>query len=130
MPSNTESTLGKGNVNELESGKRYFLEIIQEPDQARMCGFGDLDRRVVDPIPVLELYTLTISGSKRRPSHQLQMIVHAALRKENHELIEPTVPPQPNLLVGNTTSSCLFFSEDIGSVKDDILNPDEPRCLF
>ncbi|OQO07427.1 hypothetical protein B0A48_07124 [Cryoendolithus antarcticus] len=38
------------------SGKyRYALEVVQEPQRARMCGFGDKDRRPITPPPCVRL---------------------------------------------------------------------------
>ncbi|RKP11715.1 velvet factor-domain-containing protein [Piptocephalis cylindrospora] len=34
----------------------YDLTIVQQPLHARMCGFGDKDRRPVDPPPILQLH--------------------------------------------------------------------------
>ncbi|KAH7162566.1 velvet factor-domain-containing protein [Dactylonectria estremocensis] len=39
----------------------YNLEIRQQPVAARSCGFGERDRRVIDPPPIIQL---TISSSK------------------------------------------------------------------
>ncbi|CAL8579768.1 hypothetical protein XPA_005499 [Xanthoria parietina] len=36
-------------------GKRYSLEIVQQPVRARMCGFGDKDRRPITPPPCIRL---------------------------------------------------------------------------
>ncbi|KAG0278240.1 hypothetical protein BGZ96_002486, partial [Linnemannia gamsii] len=33
----------------------YSLEIVQQPLRARMCGFGNKDRRNITPAPVLKL---------------------------------------------------------------------------
>ncbi|KAF9276083.1 hypothetical protein BGZ68_010268, partial [Mortierella alpina] len=40
----------------------YSLEIVQQPLRARMCGFGDKDRRNVTPAPVLKLVAKTSDG--------------------------------------------------------------------
>ncbi|KAF9197703.1 hypothetical protein BGZ49_001741, partial [Haplosporangium sp. Z 27] len=40
----------------------YSLEIVQQPLRARMCGFGDKDRRNVTPAPVLKLVAKTPEG--------------------------------------------------------------------
>ncbi|KAL8937598.1 MAG: hypothetical protein Q9211_003602 [Gyalolechia sp. 1 TL-2023] len=37
------------------NGKKYSLEIIQQPVRARMCGFGDKDRRPITPPPCIRL---------------------------------------------------------------------------
>lgn len=36
-------------------GRYYSLEIAQQPDRARMCGFGDKDRRPITPPPCIRL---------------------------------------------------------------------------
>ncbi|KAF9913572.1 hypothetical protein BX616_009862 [Lobosporangium transversale] len=40
----------------------YSLEIVQQPQRARMCGFGDKDRRNITPAPVLKLIAKTADG--------------------------------------------------------------------
>ncbi|KAL8731791.1 MAG: hypothetical protein Q9166_003238 [cf. Caloplaca sp. 2 TL-2023] len=37
------------------NGKKYSLEIVQQPVRARMCGFGDKDRRPITPPPCIRL---------------------------------------------------------------------------
>lgn len=36
-------------------GRHYTLDIAQQPDRARMCGFGDKDRRPITPPPCIRL---------------------------------------------------------------------------
>lgn len=36
-------------------GYRYSLEVVQQPQRARMCGFGDKDRRPITPPPCVRL---------------------------------------------------------------------------
>ncbi|KAL8851858.1 MAG: hypothetical protein Q9221_003284 [Calogaya cf. arnoldii] len=36
-------------------GKKYSLDIVQQPIRARMCGFGDKDRRPITPPPCIRL---------------------------------------------------------------------------
>ncbi|KAL8713556.1 MAG: hypothetical protein Q9220_002418 [cf. Caloplaca sp. 1 TL-2023] len=36
-------------------GRKYSLDIVQEPIRARMCGFGDKDRRPITPPPCIRL---------------------------------------------------------------------------
>ncbi|KAI9744077.1 MAG: hypothetical protein M1818_002229 [Claussenomyces sp. TS43310] len=36
-------------------GRRYALEVVQQPKRARMCGFGDKDRRPITPPPCIRL---------------------------------------------------------------------------
>lgn len=42
---------------------RYRLEVSQEPVRARMCGFGDKDRRPIDPPPVVRLIVTSTDGT-------------------------------------------------------------------
>ncbi|KAL8978639.1 MAG: hypothetical protein Q9177_006351 [Variospora cf. flavescens] len=37
------------------NGKKYSLEVAQQPIRARMCGFGDKDRRPITPPPCIRL---------------------------------------------------------------------------
>ncbi|KAH8122780.1 hypothetical protein FP744_10004525 [Trichoderma asperellum] len=60
-PNSTEATPVKV-PNLLNSNKAQFLSDIsfelkmrQQPNAARACGFGDRDRRVIDPPPIVEL---------------------------------------------------------------------------
>ncbi|KAL9050465.1 MAG: hypothetical protein Q9162_006612 [Coniocarpon cinnabarinum] len=43
--------------------RRCQLRVRQQPEVARACGFGERDRRAVDPPPVVELEALRIDGS-------------------------------------------------------------------
>ncbi|KAL8717250.1 MAG: hypothetical protein Q9225_005491 [Loekoesia sp. 1 TL-2023] len=45
-PSSTSTIVG---------GRKYSLDIIQQPVRARMCGFGDKDRRPITPPPCIRL---------------------------------------------------------------------------
>ncbi|KAI4244077.1 MAG: hypothetical protein LQ352_006924 [Teloschistes flavicans] len=42
-------------TNTIVDGRKYSLEIAQEPVRARMCGFGDKDRRPITPPPCIRL---------------------------------------------------------------------------
>ncbi|KAF9438188.1 hypothetical protein BGZ76_009286 [Entomortierella beljakovae] len=63
----------------------YSLEIVQQPQRARMCGFGDKDRRNITPAPVLKLVAKTVDG-RIVPSRQT-FVVNADLWLED-ELTE------------------------------------------
>ncbi|TKY84980.1 hypothetical protein EX895_006060 [Sporisorium graminicola] len=39
----------------VENGKRYRLVVVQHPSRARMCGFGDKDRRPLSPTLIVKL---------------------------------------------------------------------------
>ncbi|KAG0168494.1 hypothetical protein DFQ29_010132, partial [Apophysomyces sp. BC1021] len=36
--------------------RQYELVVVQQPLRARMCGFGDKDRRPISPPPILQLF--------------------------------------------------------------------------
>ncbi|GJN83357.1 velvet complex subunit 2 [Purpureocillium lilacinum] len=42
------------NVDE-STGRKYRLDVVQQPRRARMCGFGDKDRRPITPPPCVRL---------------------------------------------------------------------------
>ncbi|KAI9314728.1 velvet factor-domain-containing protein [Dichotomocladium elegans] len=45
----------------------YELIVAQQPVRARMCGFGDKDRRPVNPPPIVELVITTKDGNRLDP---------------------------------------------------------------
>ncbi|KAF0501119.1 velvet factor [Gigaspora margarita] len=97
---------------------RYRLEVSQEPVRARMCGFGDKDRRPIDPPPVVRLIVTSTDGtpvSESSIDHSM-MIVHAGLwsedcTEERSLVINPsTIPtqsagPSSTVMSLNTPSS-------------------------
>lgn len=46
----------------------YELVVAQQPIRARMCGFGDKDRRPVSPPPIVELMITTKDGKNIDPA--------------------------------------------------------------
>lgn len=47
--------------------RHYELKVVQQPYRARMCGFGDKDRRPISPPPILQLITRTKDGQVIKP---------------------------------------------------------------
>ncbi|TQW06781.1 velvet factor domain-containing protein [Cordyceps javanica] len=45
-------------------GYKYQLDVIQQPKRARMCGFGDKDRRPITPPPCVRLSIVDIATGK------------------------------------------------------------------
>ncbi|CAO3700062.1 unnamed protein product [Rhizopus stolonifer] len=45
----------------------YDLKIVQQPLRARMCGFGDKDRRPIVPAPILQLFVTDNEGNDVDP---------------------------------------------------------------
>ncbi|CAF9935289.1 hypothetical protein IMSHALPRED_010174 [Imshaugia aleurites] len=46
------------------NGRIYSLDIVQQPVRARMCGFGDKDRRPITPPPCIRLVVTDASTNK------------------------------------------------------------------
>lgn len=49
-------------------GYRYSLEVVQQPQRARMCGFGDKDRRPITPPPCVRLVIVDNTGKEVDPT--------------------------------------------------------------
>jgi hypothetical protein len=47
--------------------RQYELKVVQQPYRARMCGFGDKDRRPISPPPILQMVTKTKDGQTIKP---------------------------------------------------------------
>jgi len=50
-----ENTASRGETFPRRSPGRYQIEVRQQPVAARACGFGERDRRVIDPPPIVQL---------------------------------------------------------------------------
>jgi hypothetical protein len=58
MATGTEELSGLQGLDNLEmpaDGRSYKLDVVQQPQRARMCGFGDKDRRPITPPPCVRL---------------------------------------------------------------------------
>lgn len=100
----TPSTKAQGsNANIALSTARYVLKIRQQPIAARACGFGERDRRVIDPPPIVQLSLREFdpeSSSDVAELHWPFNIVHCALL---------SVPPE---------SSAYSSTSDVTAVPD------------
>ena len=71
--SSTKGHLSKG---------RYILTIRQQPLAARACGFGERDRRVIDPPPIVQMSLRNFNPNSSSDLNELRWpfnIVHCAL---------------------------------------------------
>ncbi|KAK9685744.1 hypothetical protein K7432_015393 [Basidiobolus ranarum] len=78
---------------------RYTLEVVQHPIHARMCGFGEKDKRSLDPPPIVKLNIFDDDGihNNEFPSSQFY-VVHADLWSENQQtncttVVDPSTLP-------------------------------------
>lgn len=65
---------------------KYELSLRQQPVNARSCGFGDRDRRVVDPPPIIQLKIHAPNLSREEVGMKLRHpmnIVHCSIWSEN-----------------------------------------------
>ncbi|KAK0540237.1 hypothetical protein OC835_000768 [Tilletia horrida] len=55
--------------SKVKNGRRYQLVVVQQPSRARMCGFGDKDRRPLSPTLIVKLVIYdAASGRELHPS--------------------------------------------------------------
>jgi len=52
------------NQTQVDGGRRYELRVVQQPKRARMCGFGDKDRRPITPPPCVRLIITDVRTGK------------------------------------------------------------------
>ena len=67
----------------------YTLTMRQQPLAARACGFGERDRRVIDPPPILELkidHPTATEEEKRARLKDPYYVVHCSLWSADHDV--------------------------------------------
>ncbi|KAG1199059.1 hypothetical protein G6F70_005271 [Rhizopus microsporus] len=71
-----------------QSFKKYKLQIVQNPIRARCCGFGEKDKRPIDPPPILKLTAEDESGKplELKAGDAVLFLVHCQLYNENGTL--------------------------------------------
>ncbi|PBP24999.1 hypothetical protein BUE80_DR004192 [Diplocarpon rosae] len=57
--------------SKVHDGRRYELFVRQEPKRARMCGFGDKDRRPITPPPCVQLVITDVETGKEVDSNEV-----------------------------------------------------------
>ncbi|KAF2810156.1 uncharacterized protein BDZ99DRAFT_476359 [Mytilinidion resinicola] len=55
-----------------KNGRRYTLKVEQEPVRARMCGFGDKDRRPITPPPCIRLIVTDAKTGQEIPFEEVE----------------------------------------------------------
>ncbi|CAG9939449.1 unnamed protein product [Clonostachys rosea f. rosea IK726] len=59
-----ESNLAPVSRLEEGTGRRFHLDVVQQPQRARMCGYGDKDRRPITPPPCVRLIITNEQGKE------------------------------------------------------------------
>lgn len=77
----------------------YKLVIRQQPAAARACGFGERDRRVIDPPPILELKITDRETGRPESDWSAMLALHCTLLSPDGRDDETEVPPShPEML--------------------------------
>lgn len=71
----------------------YNLNIRQQPAAARACGFGERDRRVIDPPPILELKITDQATGAPEQDPNAMLALHCTLLSHDGKEDETEVPP-------------------------------------
>ncbi|KAL9087613.1 MAG: hypothetical protein Q9165_006537 [Trypethelium subeluteriae] len=107
-------------LTELPRHLKYHLQIRQQPVAARACGYGERDRRVIDPPPILEL-RVTDSSSGRLDWEEMKYnlnVLHCTLWNEAGDAETPVVPDQrrpTRQLMGQVVSSPSVAKDENGT---------------
>ncbi|KAI8632298.1 hypothetical protein F5Y19DRAFT_472325 [Xylariaceae sp. FL1651] len=69
-----------------DGARRYRLEVVQQPLRARMCGFGDKDRRPITPPPCIRLVIMDKVTGKEVDCNEVEhqhYVLHVDLWSED-----------------------------------------------
>ncbi|KAL2134177.1 hypothetical protein VTI74DRAFT_838 [Chaetomium olivicolor] len=58
--------------SEDDQGRVYSLDVVQQPQRARMCGFGDKDRRPITPPPCVRLIVRDAKTGKEIDCNEIE----------------------------------------------------------
>ncbi|KAI9734067.1 MAG: hypothetical protein M1818_007005 [Claussenomyces sp. TS43310] len=91
----------------------YTIAIRQQPEAARACGFGERDRRVIDPPPILQMTIEDPTATAAEISARLRLpysVVHCTLWNAETDSDDTAMPDsgerrQQRRLMGNLVSS-------------------------
>ncbi|KAI0013504.1 hypothetical protein F4779DRAFT_640885 [Xylariaceae sp. FL0662B] len=73
-------------VEGCDATRKYRLEVVQQPMRARMCGFGDKDRRPITPPPCIRLVVMDKSTGKEVDCNEVEhqhYVLHVDLWSED-----------------------------------------------
>ncbi|KAL1879944.1 hypothetical protein VTK73DRAFT_6640 [Phialemonium thermophilum] len=56
--------------------RRYALDVVQQPQRARMCGFGDKDRRPITPPPCVRLIITDVHTGKEVDVNEIEYTMY------------------------------------------------------
>ncbi|KAF2862349.1 hypothetical protein K470DRAFT_201940, partial [Piedraia hortae CBS 480.64] len=104
------------------------LSVRQQPCVARACGFGERDRRVIDPPPILELKITSLDGMPEQDPHAI-LALHCTLVSRDGREDETEAPMQTHLpstrqLMGTLVASPYQGKDEHGRAGTFFVFPD------
>ncbi|EME45663.1 hypothetical protein DOTSEDRAFT_71382 [Dothistroma septosporum NZE10] len=108
----------------------YTLFIRQQPAAARACGFGERDRRVIDPPPILELkITNRETGAPEQDSNAMLALTCSLLSPDGNDdetELPPAHPDMPSTrrLMGTLVASPYQAKDERGTAGTFFVFPD------
>ncbi|KAK4503082.1 hypothetical protein PRZ48_006509 [Zasmidium cellare] len=107
----------------------YNLTIRQQPVAARACGFGERDRRVVDPPPIIELKITDHSGMPEQDPNAMLALHCTLLSPDGHDdetELPPAHPDMPSTrrLMGTLVASPYQAKDENGIAGTFFVFPD------
>ncbi|KKK17202.1 VeA-like protein [Aspergillus ochraceoroseus] len=103
-------------LSTIHDGRIWSLQVVQQPIRARMCGFGDKDRRPITPPPCIRLivrdaqtekeidineidtsfYVLMVDLWNSEGTHEVNLVKHSATSPSISTAMSSSYPPPPN----------------------------------
>ena len=101
---------------------RFELEVVQQPIRARMCGFGDKDRRQITPPPCVRLHIYSIqTGQEYKEISSIDTSFYALIVElwsidgmTNMSLVNPSGQVSTSNLASSNASSAMFYNQHPG----------------
>ncbi|KAM7209107.1 Velvet factor domain containing protein [Naviculisporaceae sp. PSN 640] len=81
-------------------GRLYSLVVVQQPQRARMCGFGDKDRRPITPPPCVKLIVRDVNTGKEIDCNHIEHTMYVL----NVDLWSEDAITEVNLVRHNTAT--------------------------
>ncbi|KAJ5887628.1 Velvet complex subunit B [Penicillium taxi] len=102
-------------ISTIHDGRIWALQVVQQPIRARMCGFGDKDRRPITPPPCIRLivrdqhtdkeidineidtsfYVLTVDLWNAEGNSEVNLVKHSATSPSISTAMSSSYPPPP-----------------------------------
>lgn len=118
--SNAGSNAKKPIASPASAAPPYRIEVRQQPYAARSCGFGERDRRVIDPPPIVQLIVDDPAISAEKKSELLNfksLVVHCSIWDETGTKDMSTMPEdyrQQRRLMGTVAASSFVGQDENG----------------